>query len=346
MLKNQKMQLAGSVEPLKTLYAVIVALALTKGIELFLVPADVTTGFRLDGLKERKIDEWIVFAVFVVTLVRFFHGAVRHLHVRYKDQAETIKHLELSALFDFALLSLEGILFLTLAHVQQYLGNFILVYIILLTVDVAWAQTALWTSFGGKKFPGYLRVWRNNNTWAVVALLGLVLLAPKSLTSLTLSVVFAMIILLNSLVDYWKALRFYFPGTQVTNKQSEEIPLQVEPTSMEVVFLAGPYRGKRGGKVEFSENIKKAESVAIEVWRLGAACICPHKNTAFFGGKAPDDVWLSGSQAILRRCDAVLMIEGWRDSEGAKAEHALAQRLDKPVFYTLGEVQAWIKQSK
>ncbi|EKT55773.1 DUF4406 domain-containing protein [Providencia sneebia] len=32
--------------------------------------------------------------------------------------------------------------------------------------------------------------------------------------------------------------------------------------------------------------------------------------------------------AMLQRCDAILMLNGWQGSEGAKAEHALPERVD------------------
>ena len=46
MAADTKNRLYASVDPLKTLYAVIVARALTKGIELFLVPTESSAGFH------------------------------------------------------------------------------------------------------------------------------------------------------------------------------------------------------------------------------------------------------------------------------------------------------------
>lgn len=73
---------------------------------------------------------------------------------------------------------------------------------------------------------------------------------------------------------------------------------------MILVYIAGPYRAPT--EWEVLGNIRRAEEVALRVWKAGAACICPHKNTAFFGGAAPDDVWLTGDLEMVRRCDAVV----------------------------------------
>lgn len=58
---------------------------------------------------------------------------------------------------------------------------------------------------------------------------------------------------------------------------------------MRVAYVIGPYRA--GTVRGIVENIRRAEEVALALWRLGFAVICPHKNTALFDGAAPDSVW-------------------------------------------------------
>ena len=97
---------------------------------------------------------------------------------------------------------------------------------------------------------------------------------------------------------------------------------------MRVVFVSGPFRAANGWEIE--QNIRRAEEVALELWRMGAAVICPHTNTRFYQGAAPDDVWLKGDLAILERCDAIVLIDGWSASEGAQAEmeHAIFREIE------------------
>jgi hypothetical protein len=105
---------------------------------------------------------------------------------------------------------------------------------------------------------------------------------------------------------------------------------------MMVVYVAGKFRGPDHWAI--AENIRAAERVALEVWRLGFACICPHTNTAHFQGAAPDAVWLEGDLEMLRRCDAVVVVPGWEESEGARSEVALARSRGMPVL-TLDELR-------
>jgi len=60
--------------------------------------------------------------------------------------------------------------------------------------------------------------------------------------------------------------------------------------------------------------------------------ICPHLNTAFMG-RGDDRQWLDGDLEILRRCDAIYMLNGWRDSAGALAELDEAHRGHLTVYY-------------
>ena len=109
---------------------------------------------------------------------------------------------------------------------------------------------------------------------------------------------------------------------------------------MRVVYIAGPYRGPHAWAIE--QNIRAAEVLALEVWRLGAAALCPHANTAHFQGAAPDALWLAGDLAMLRRCDAVMLTPDWRRSSGARAEVLDAHACGIPVFDDLAELGAWL----
>ena len=102
---------------------------------------------------------------------------------------------------------------------------------------------------------------------------------------------------------------------------------------MLVVYVAGPFRAKNSWDME--QNIRRAEELALEVWRAGFACICPHSNTRYYQGAAPDHVWLEGDLAILKKCDVVLMTPDWQRSNGATAERNYAFGQGIPVFDSL-----------
>jgi indole-3-glycerol phosphate synthase len=109
---------------------------------------------------------------------------------------------------------------------------------------------------------------------------------------------------------------------------------------MKLVYVAGPFRAASAWGIE--ENIRRAERLALEVWRMGAACICPHTNTRHFQGAADDRVWLDGDLEILRRCDAMILVPDWQRSSGARAEVAEADKIGMPVFYGTDELREWL----
>ena len=87
----------------------------------------------------------------------------------------------------------------------------------------------------------------------------------------------------------------------------------------QIVYIAGKYRS-RWGIIGRAINIWKARQAAIKMWKLGYTTICPHLNTAFFDGKAPDEIWLEGDLKILAKCHIVYMLKGWQNSTGAREE--------------------------
>lgn len=112
---------------------------------------------------------------------------------------------------------------------------------------------------------------------------------------------------------------------------------------MKVVYIAGPFRGNSAWDIEC--NIRRAETLALEVWRLGAAALCPHTNTRFFQNAAPDEVWLKGDIEMLKRCDAIIMTDNWTQSSGAVAEHDFAEINSIPVFYSLVSLRGWLDRN-
>jgi nucleoside 2-deoxyribosyltransferase len=109
---------------------------------------------------------------------------------------------------------------------------------------------------------------------------------------------------------------------------------------MKLVYTAGKFRDDHAFAI--AENIRAAERLALEVWRLGAVAVNPLANTAHFQGALPDEVWLTGDLALLERCDALITVDNWERSRGARDEvtHAVARGI--PVFHALSELAAWL----
>jgi hypothetical protein len=116
-----------------------------------------------------------------------------------------------------------------------------------------------------------------------------------------------------------------------------------------VIYIAGPFRATNsdGSQDMFrvQENVMRAMALALQVWRLGAVALCPHGNSMFFTGAAPDAVWLDGDLELVRRCDGLLLTDDWAKSRGAQAERRFALDLGMPVFASIDEVRAWMDSS-
>jgi hypothetical protein len=115
---------------------------------------------------------------------------------------------------------------------------------------------------------------------------------------------------------------------------------QAGARQVKLVYVAGAFRAASAWLVE--QNIRKAEALALEVWKLGAAVVCPHTNTRFFDGALPDATFLAGDLEILSRCDAVLMVEGWEQSRGAVAESVFATDKGIRVFTDIAALAQWL----
>lgn len=109
---------------------------------------------------------------------------------------------------------------------------------------------------------------------------------------------------------------------------------------MKLLYISGPF-GDDDPIHGVGRNIITASRVALAGWRAGWAVICPHKNTAGFQHAAdvPWSTWMAGDIAILRRCDAILMLPDWEASRGACIEREAAMKAGlKVLYYRGGEI--------
>ena len=109
---------------------------------------------------------------------------------------------------------------------------------------------------------------------------------------------------------------------------------------MKIIYIAGPYRADTEWGVE--ENIETARSFAAAVLMLGAMPICPHMNTAHMGGVVPDQQIFEGDLEIMRRCDAVWMIDGWEKSVGARSELTFAIKNRMEIIYSFDQMKKYL----
>ena len=113
---------------------------------------------------------------------------------------------------------------------------------------------------------------------------------------------------------------------------------------MVVIYVAGPLHADNGPAIE--RNIKRASDAALEIWRLGAAALCPHTNSGVFHGRLPEKEFVAGSLDLLRRCDAIYFCEGWEKSPGSLGEMEEAKRLKMAILFELDHVREYVLDSQ
>jgi hypothetical protein len=127
------------------------------------------------------------------------------------------------------------------------------------------------------------------------------------------------------------------PASEIADAQAEQACVAPRVTRVPLAYCAGPYRAATTWLVE--QNIRAAEALGYRIAQLGAYPIIPHSNTrGFFESAAGDDLWLAGTLELMRRCDCVVLLPTWRESSGARAEQAEAERLGLKVF-SIGQLQ-------
>jgi len=113
---------------------------------------------------------------------------------------------------------------------------------------------------------------------------------------------------------------------------------------MKVVYVAGPFRAANDFEVDV--NIRRAEEVGLEAAKLGCSVVIPHANTRNFHHHMPEPVMLDATLELMRRCDALILVEGWQDSQGTRDEMCEASFLGIPVFHTLFGLKNWLEGTK
>ena len=145
----------------------------------------------------------------------------------------------------------------------------------------------------------------------------------------------------NSGTPFWSAKAVVEWENQHTpNVQAPTARESTEKDPIPLLYVAGPYRADTREGIEL--NIQSARAVAVRAAKKGWAVICPHLNTAHMDELAPeldDQFWLDATMEMMRRCDAVVLVQGWSESNGSCAEIEEAERLDMDVYSSIDRLE-------
>lgn len=110
---------------------------------------------------------------------------------------------------------------------------------------------------------------------------------------------------------------------------------------MKTIYISGPIKNMTDGNMDAFDKAEK------QLKQLGFDVLNPHAiseivNMRFFEiGKIPEyeDYLKEDIIQMLAKCDAVLVLPGWRGSKGSKLEIANALACGLDVFFDISDVQ-------
>lgn len=107
---------------------------------------------------------------------------------------------------------------------------------------------------------------------------------------------------------------------------------------MKVVYIAGPYRAyKKDGGFDIDKMFDRTmemRKVLRKYLEKGYAAIAPLTNHFLLDSATlEDEFWIAACKELVSRCDAIVMMQGYENSLGSKAELAYAISLGKEVIY-------------
>ena len=111
---------------------------------------------------------------------------------------------------------------------------------------------------------------------------------------------------------------------------------------MKLVYIAGPYRAKSIYRIR--ENIRHAQKAGDYIIKnyshlnSNKECwypVIPHKNTEYCDELGSSIYFIEGTKELMRKCDAVVLVGNWQESEGSIGEALEACTLGIPVYENL-----------
>lgn len=104
-----------------------------------------------------------------------------------------------------------------------------------------------------------------------------------------------------------------------------------------LIYVSGPYTAP--SSEELAQNIQRAKLTGLKVRAVGFVPIVPHLAILHDDPRVfTYDKAMNECLEILVRCDAILMMEGWQESRGARIEHDAAITEGIPVCYDVSDL--------
>jgi hypothetical protein len=193
-----------SVKQLSELYNVVVGVALTLAITK-----------AIDQNAPAIPIKWNVilnFMSFVVIIIPFHQGAVRHLYATYVEGGGSTRIRRGALAVDFLLLFFQACLFVAMSILIENTQVFLNVLISLLIVDCVWGLLAI-LAFTGAQAQQAEKRWALINLFSVVILYVLSKFGPPLLNGWgdDIKQLIFLVCIIRTIADYMSSWDFYFP---------------------------------------------------------------------------------------------------------------------------------------
>jgi hypothetical protein len=193
------------VRQLSDLYTVVIGVALTIAAE--------TTLHTSNFLNLSASSSTINLFTFLIIIVPFYHGAVRHLFATYIEGGGSKRIKNGALLADFFLLFVEGCLFVMMAWSLPDSKMFAWVIVAVLILDSVWGFLA-WLAITGAQAQYAERTWALLNATTAAILAAILIYAKDAFVKELPWLQFGIlgIIGLRTTLDYILGWNFYFPS--------------------------------------------------------------------------------------------------------------------------------------
>ena len=101
------------------------------------------------------------------------------------------------------------------------------------------------------------------------------------------------------------------------------------------IYIAGPYSADN--LIDYEAHKRIGRAMGAYLTAHGYAPYCPFLDSVYLEGVYGDAITVKDlqevSMAYVETCEAMLILPGWENSKGTKAEIKRAKELNLPVYY-------------
>lgn len=217
-ISNREERIISVISSLKELVSIVMAIALTNTMFQFMVKNG-----NVKLIRDFSLLESLIFVLLIVTIIRFYHGNMRHLDevfihpISNNSSSMSVKahpRIEKMAV-DFISILLEGLLFGALSFYFSICRYFFGLFILLLGIDVVWFLIVFASTLPSNQ--ASFQIFKHQRNWLLINVITLIafLIVYASTENIEQTLryyIFLTILFSNTFFDYAFNWRFYFPS--------------------------------------------------------------------------------------------------------------------------------------